>query len=137
LPGFCARGRFVEHRRHCGDLLVRERRKLAREPVQEQHGVRIAAGGIDLDLRLGQVGEAQKLVGLVPDDAEVLEHALEQGPGRLAALAALERRQVGDGDAEMRRHVLEEEPALAPQLADAAAERRHGSPGARRRRSRT
>src|SRR5829696_9734620 len=44
--GFCARGRFVEHRSHCGDLLVGERRKLAREPVQEQHGVRIAAGGI-------------------------------------------------------------------------------------------
>ena len=129
--GFCARSRFVEHRRHRGDLLVRERRisRASRLANSRVSGSRPAASiltfGSDRSARRG------KLVGLVPDDVEVLEHALDQRPGRLAALAALERRQVGAGDAEMRRHVLQEEPALAAQLAGPV--RRRASRLARRR----
>ena len=89
---------------------VVEAADLPGEAVGEQGRAGMRAAGVDLHARIGQVGEAGQFVRLVPDDVEILEHALDQRPGRLAALAALEGRQVGARDAEMRGHVLQQEP---------------------------
>ena len=82
-----------------------------------------------------EVGEAHELVGLVPDDAEQMDRPLDQGKGRAAALAVLQRREIGRRYAETFRHLRQRDAAALPQFPDAPSEGRHGPcPLSRRRR---
>ena len=72
------------------------------QPVGKFGGERIEAGGINGNARMGNAGEAGHLLGLVPDDIEIGDDALDQMPARPAALAVFEGRKVSAGDADGR-----------------------------------
>ena len=78
----------------------------------------------------GHLGEALQLLGLVPDDVEIADDLLDQRPGRHAAPAMLERREIGGADAERRRHLLLADAALA-RAARAALRRTASWPSSR------
>ena len=80
------------------------------------------------------VNAAGQLVRLVPDDAEQVDRALDQGKGRAAALAVLQRREIGRRDAKALRHLREAHAPRLPQGPDTLAEGRHGPCSLRRRR---
>src|SRR5262249_1688736 len=73
-----------------------------------------------------------EVVDVVPGEVEVGGDLLHEAGGGAATVAVLERREVGRGDAERGRHVLEAEAAGGPQPTQAAAEGGHLSvfPGA-------
>src|SRR4051794_35528334 len=92
---------------------------------------------MDHDARIRKTRQALQFFRLIPDDVEMGDDPLQQQPCRRAALAVLQRRQVGRRDADLLRHRLE---ALSPPGAKAAqlgAKWRHKAPPRFARRSRT
>ena len=82
------------------------------------------------------LGEALELLGLVPDDVEILDDPLHKPPVGLAAPAMLQRREIGRGHPERVRHVLQENAALRRRSSrrrwpkGVTAHPRRGRPGA-------
>src|SRR5215813_12333216 len=97
------------------------------EAVGELGGLGGEAGGVDDDAGMRELGQALEVVDVVPGEVEVGGDLLHEPRGGTAAVAVLERREIGRGDAERGRHVLEAEAAGSAQLAQATAEGRHRS----------
>ena len=95
------------------EAISRARRLARRVASGSRPAVSMTARGSDISAR------RIKALGIVPDDVEVLDDGLQQREGRPAAPAMLERRQIGAGDAERRRHVLERDAARGAQLSHA------------------
>ena len=71
----------------------------------------------------------EEIVGLIPDDVEIAGDTLQEIEPRLAALAILQRREIGGRNVQRPGHVLLADAALAADLADRFAEGRgHSSP---------
>src|SRR5262249_7081194 len=79
------------------------------------------------DAGVREFGQPLQLVDVVPGQVEVGGDLLHETGGGAAAVAMLQRAQIGAGDIEGDRHVFEAEAAGRPQLTHPAPERRHFS----------
>jgi len=72
-----------------------------------------------------QPRELRKLLRFVPDQAEEFVDLVDEAGGGPAAMPVLQRGEVGGGDLEVRREVLQRHPALAAELTEPGAEGGH------------
>ncbi|KAF1853960.1 hypothetical protein Lal_00005173 [Lupinus albus] len=96
-----------------------------RQKVGQFRRPRAQSGGVHRHAGMGQIRQPLQLLRLVPDDAEIgadLPHQLGRG---LAALAMLQRRQIGGRDGQVGRHLLQRHAPGVAQRPDPFAERGH------------
>ena len=76
---------------------------------------------------MGELGQAPQLVHIVPGEIEIGRDLLHEAAARPAAMAMLQRREIGLGDAQRLGHILQAPAALPAQLAQTPAEGGHTS----------
>src|SRR5438552_8497299 len=111
-----------DEREHRGKRLLVDFADLVGEAVGKLGGAGAEARCVDCDPRMRDAGEAHHILGIVPDDVEISDDALDEVPAWPAALAVFKGREVGGRDSDGARHVLERDAALKPQLPDLLAE---------------
>jgi MFS family permease len=88
-------------------------------------GLRGEARGVDGDARVRHPREALELVGLIPDDVEILADLVHPGAAGAAAATVFEGREIGRRDVERLGHLLQRHAVCRAQFAHPAAERGH------------
>jgi hypothetical protein len=85
----------------------------------------VEAGGVEHHARVRLPREAREILGIIPDQSEILVHLMHQTRRGLATPAMLQRREIGRRDLQRRGQILQRDLPLRPQLAKARAEGRH------------